>query len=204
MRKYIRKYAIGYTVGDITVERFEPSRGYYHMVCKCGKELRGSASFVTTKVNTYNKHSYTGCQLCWNKYLATRVEYNSDEYFHDIYKRYTRRGRDLNIEFALTKEQCTQLFKSPCYYCGELPKIRSLAITKLKNKLIESNGIDRLQSNLGYTVENTVACCKSCNYAKHILNYDQFIDKVKKIYSIHVQRLERELVDPSGSKRKTP
>lgn len=43
----------------------------------------------------------------------------------------------------------------PCYYCGELR---------------EYNGIDRIDSNIGYEDNNIVPCCEICNKMKS--NYD--------------------------------
>lgn len=44
------------------------------------------------------------------------------------------------------------------------------------------NGIDRVDSNKGYHIDNCVPCCTSCNYAKHKLSQKEFYDKIKKIY----------------------
>ena len=64
---------------------------------------------------------------------------------------------DLNDECALT------LFSSPCHYC---------------NKLIGSNGIDRVDSNKCYKDGNVVPCCSACNYMKGIYSIQKFIDIV--------------------------
>ena len=57
------------------------------------------------------------------------------------------------LEFTLSAEQCHALFNSACYYCGFQQKHRF-------------NGIDRVDKQMGYTVGNSVACCKWCNRAK--------------------------------------
>lgn len=36
------------------------------------------------------------------------------------------------------------------------------------------NGIDRVDSSIGYTIQNSVPCCKICNYAKHNLTLEEF------------------------------
>jgi hypothetical protein len=37
-----------------------------------------------------------------------------------------------------------------------------------------SSGLDRLDSNLGHTYSNVVACCKRCNWAKRTMSVDEF------------------------------
>ena len=43
------------------------------------------------------------------------------------------------------------------------------------------NGIDRLDSNVCYTVENCRPCCKDCNYMKGTYDPRTFIERAKKI-----------------------
>lgn len=43
------------------------------------------------------------------------------------------------------------------------------------------NGIDRIDNAKGYTIENSVTCCKRCNFAKRNMSYDEFISWGKKL-----------------------
>ena len=58
-----------------------------------------------------------------------------------------RRG----IEFHLTEEQFESFWQKPCEYCGAE---------------IETIGLDRLDSDGHYTIDNVVSCCWSCNKSK--------------------------------------
>jgi len=52
-------------------------------------------------------------------------------------------------------------------------------------KIIEPlkvNGVDRINSNIGYEINNVVSCCSKCNYAKHMMNKKEFLNWVEKIY----------------------
>lgn len=60
-----------------------------------------------------------------------------------------------NLCFDLSEERCEELFNQPCYYCGYIS--RTL------------NGIDRVNSDIGYSEDNVVACCKACNMMKGAL-----------------------------------
>lgn len=73
-----------------------------------------------------------------------------------IYQSYKRGAKRRNYIFELTQSDFEKLIKSPCYYCGEAPK--------------KYNGIDRFNSQLGYTISNCVPCCEQCNFMKR--DYD--------------------------------
>jgi hypothetical protein len=47
---------------------------------------------------------------------------------------------------------------------------------------IKCSGIDRVDSNKGYTIDNCVPCCKTCNLAKAELSQRDFLDWVRKVY----------------------
>ena len=59
------------------------------------------------------------------------------------------------------------------------------------------NGIDRIDSSKGYSVDNCVPCCAKCNYAKHDLSIDDFKNHIEKIYK-HLF-LESSTTIPAGS-----
>ncbi len=70
--------------------------------------------------------------------------------------------------FELTDEQAFALFAQDCHYCGGLP--------------VPLNGIDRIDSSVGYTVSNTVPCCTDCNYGKGDLAQRSFLSWVERVY----------------------
>jgi len=69
-------------------------------------------------------------------------------------------------DFQLNFEEFTSLVKNPCYYC------------KYK-KEGETNGIDRVNNDLGYTKENCVTACWKCNRMKHFYHPEFFLSKCK-------------------------
>jgi len=69
---------------------------------------------------------------------------------------------------SITKEQAVTMYQQPCFYCNIDPGNAS------KSKL---NGIDRIDSNLGYIAGNVVPCCPVCNIMKKNLNVELFIAK---------------------------
>lgn len=71
------------------------------------------------------------------------------------------------LDFELTLERIAELQDTPCHYCGQAGP----------------NGIDRLDNEDGYTVLNSVACCKTCNKMKYTYTPEAFVVKCRQIAS---------------------
>jgi hypothetical protein len=67
--------------------------------------------------------------------------------------------------FTLSQEDFEKLVIQPCYYCGFYSMHRFV-------------GIDRIDNNKGYIVENCVPSCKMCNLIKNADHPNAFLDKV--------------------------
>jgi len=85
------------------------------------------------------------------------------------YKAYTTRAERKELSFELTRETFDNIRDDVCLYC------------KKENTKTHSNGIDRSDNTLGYTSENSVACCGECNYMKGALHQSEFVKLCKKI-----------------------
>ena len=101
--------------------------------------------------------------------------------YHSIKKR----SKHLGFKEVINFDVFRKIVKSPCVYCGlEYSK----EIVDKNNKkvkpphILKCNGIDRVDSSLGYMEENSVSCCKYCNFAKHTMSRDDFLKWVKKVY----------------------
>lgn len=70
-----------------------------------------------------------------------------------------------NINFELNSFQCAEIITSNCIYCNIKPDI-------INGKY---HGADRIDSKLGYTIDNCVPCCTYCNYGKNNLSLDDFL-----------------------------
>lgn len=82
----------------------------------------------------------------------------------DKFQTYKRDAAYKSRVFELTLEECEVLFCDKCYYCGESSDIN-----------VKLNGIDRKNNDIGYTKENTVSSCETCNMIKGEHNDDTFI-----------------------------
>jgi hypothetical protein len=85
----------------------------------------------------------------------------------------------------LTDDELHSLITSNCHYCGALPS-NAMKDTRNKDKTpFIYNGIDRVDNTLGYTLLNSVSCCKRCNIAKNDMTYNDFINLCKRIANKH-------------------
>nr|QYA18426.1 restriction endonuclease HNH [Clandestinovirus] len=73
------------------------------------------------------------------------------------------------IQMSLSQDECCDIFKSHCHYCGKQPSIEC------------PSGIDRKDSDGHYTIDNVVPSCWPCNHMKSDIPYDHFIEKCNEI-----------------------
>lgn len=92
---------------------------------------------------------------------------------HERYKVYYSRAQSKNCEFEFTEEEFDKFTKQPCFYCG------GYSISKQYQD--QFCGIDRVDSNKGYSKDNCVPCCFSCNVMKMNLDVYDFLDRVELI-----------------------
>ena len=77
--------------------------------------------------------------------------------------------RDIDVSVDDVDEMQTKLSMA-CEYCGFTPTDEE-----------SLNGLDRVDSALGYTNANTVSCCATCNAMKGPLDVDVFVTNVRSI-----------------------
>lgn len=103
---------------------------------------------------------------------------------------YLRSARDKNLDFEISTEEFDKLVKEPCHYCDVIQE-RGF------------NGIDRLDSTVGYTMDNYVSCCSMCNYMKCSLPVDVFLKRIEHILTynnkIHGRYFPEEFCDTDAA-----
>jgi hypothetical protein len=107
-----------------------------------------------------------------NHYTRTREEQakyykNHWQTLQGKYGQYRKRSLAKGFSFELTVQQFSQYWQQPCFYCGS--EIRTI-------------GIDRVDNDLGYEEGNILPCCTSCNSAKGVRSFDDFMDYLKKLH----------------------
>lgn len=183
-----REQLIGKKFNKLTVESMylnapKVNLVKYKCVCDCGK-----SRIVLHNNLVYNKTKSCGClrnQITADynkKWFRKTPGYSSSL---NLFKCYKKRARKIKVEFALLFEDFLKLTKLNCYYCESPPynkhKISSKDKEWEKLNTYIYNGLDRIDSDLGYVINNVVPCCKICNTAKMDHPQDQFIEWLNRI-----------------------
>lgn len=130
----------------------------WRCICDCGKEKITSGRSL--------RGGHTKSCGCLHTLPAGQADFNS------LYRRYITKARKRGLFFELTKEDFSFLTKMNCFYCGIEPaQVRS---SRTSNGEYIYNGIDRIDSSKGYTMDNVVACCKVCNVMKNAMTVSKF------------------------------
>ena len=151
------------------------SRGIILWKCSCSC---GNIKVVSGSKLTIGNTRSCGCYR--KEFQAGRHALPDGEAsFNDLYIAYRNRARNKNIQFSLTKDDMRKITKQKCFYCGREP------FREYKSKISSYiyNGIDRMDNSMGYTIDNSVPCCKECNTAKSVLTVDEFVDLISRIYN---------------------
>lgn len=131
------------------------------------------------KHTTYNLFN-TGC-------IAHPIEGRSDKNIVEriiqrVYTQYKNGAKGRHIDFLLTKDDIKNIIFQPCIYCGFDGSNMEI---KTKQINVKYNGIDRIDSSIGYKRGNIVPCCGICNRAKHNYTLDEwtkYLDELTKYY----------------------
>ena len=99
---------------------------------------------------------------------------------HQVIERYKLGARTRNLPYELTIEKFVNLSKQPCFYCGAEPS--NVRWQKDSKGTFIYNGLDRINNDLGYILNNVVPCCIICNKAKATMTQEVFLLWVKRIY----------------------
>jgi hypothetical protein len=95
-----------------------------------------------------------------------------------ILSKYKKWARHRNHSWELSDDLFFGLTQKNCFYCGDPPSKQYLA--RHYGAFIY-NGVDRCDNTKGYTPNNCVSCCNTCNLAKRKLSIKDFIQHIRKI-----------------------
>lgn len=85
------------------------------------------------------------------------------------------------LEFSLTLDELKNLWdkqKGKCYYTGI-----EMHYT-YNNSSPKQMSLDRINSGIGYIIDNVVLCCQSINYAKHDYPLEEFKSFLNELYTL--------------------
>ena len=101
--------------------------------------------------------------------------------FNSLVCRMQRSAKQRGYSWQLTKDQVRKLTSKPCYYCGIEPAQRGISAAGHNGTYIY-NGLDRIDNEHGYEIDNVVPCCGTCNLAKRARTQNEFLAWISRVY----------------------
>ena len=154
-------------------------RVYWKCKCECGNKVS-----VFSRHLIYKKHTRS-CG-CLQKSIASKKGKlkklpDKEGIRRQIFGSYKLRARKKKINFNLTRTDFDLMVSKPCFYCGQLPS-NSQPNRVDNTDILCYSGIDRINSSVGYEIDNIVPCCATCNRAKSNMSVELFDEWIKKLY----------------------
>lgn len=173
------KNLIGETIGELKVISRQKTRGgKYLCECSCGVQKEISTNLLVSK-----KNISCGCKRFSGK--TPQGDRKELVLRHIFLHKYMKRHKKIspNTKSDLSFGDFMILTKQNCDYCDSPPSNEATDILT-KNK-IPYQGIDRIDSKIGYVKSNCVPCCCFCNSFKSNLSRSEFLLKIKQIMNHH-------------------
>jgi predicted SprT family Zn-dependent metalloprotease len=168
--------SIGSTFGRLTVtgvhKRDRQGLYHYHCQCECGKT-------TSARANNLTDGNTSSCGCARGRRGTNPRRGSADSAIDYIIIAYKRSALQHGRAWALTREQVVVLIAATCHYCGMPPA----TVKPTRQGPFLWNGIDRLHNDQGYTPENSVTCCRTCNVAKNIMSIEVFAQWVQLLAS---------------------
>lgn len=164
-----------------------PIKYQYYYIFKC----IGSNCTKEIKIQQGAIKSRTGkCMKCSHKGEPYKFIYN------ELLKTLKRRNKHQEDDLISFKEFLEIINTKKCHYCGENVNYNKHTRDNSGNHLSRAYQLDRKDNEIGYTKDNLVVCCWTCNRLKsNEFSYDEFMKlspilkkiklKRKKMISIH-------------------
>ncbi len=175
---------LGEKIGNFTLKSTElvGKNKVWDCICPCGNVKR------FWKFSAISRAKTCGCGID-----SVGLSAKQSRSMKSRMNSYKGGAKSRNLEWLLSYDDFVKISTKPCYYCGigpfkwdcmtNSPSLkRDSPNVNPKDYEIHFTGIDRYDSKLGYTIENSVPCCKNCNRAKSDLSFEDFKLHIKKIY----------------------
>lgn len=106
------------------------------------------------------------------------------------YLRMQSNAKIRNLAWDFNLDTWLEIVTQTCFYCGAKPKPYMPNGQRSRYGLFLCNGLDRIDNNKGYTADNVVPCCGTCNGMKSDATQQEFIDRCCRIANEHCAKRE--------------
>lgn len=165
----------GMVIGKLTVlseHRVEGEDAIWKVHCECGTEKWVNVAKVLYHFKQLGAAS-CGCSRIKYELPAARLRWQA----------YKSGAKKRKIDFDLSFDDFMLITAQVCSYCGSEPHHKKISRRKhLQGIDFIYTGIDRVDSSKGYTKDNCVPCCLTCNRAKNDMNVTEFYKWVRRVH----------------------
>lgn len=185
------KHYLGYKFGALTVlsvsKNTNKNGSIIDCVCECGGHVKTTLASLRKSVNPD-----CGCRVGTPDLIRFTLGMDGTRSYYTLLNNlrldYIASARHRKFEFTLDPPEFYKLVLSDCLYCGRPPQ----RLYKKRRTIGEVmvNGLDRVDSGIGYVDGNVVPACKECNYMKLNTSLNHFLLRCVTIAERHLARLE--------------
>lgn len=166
---------------------------YWLCRCDCGTEREITLGNVKAHVK---RGGDVGCGCFKQEWVIGHTLPNSQALKNRLLKAYKASAKKRNLDWEIEDNFFFKLITEDCHYCGIVP-----ATLKQRNgQTLMYNGIDRKDNIVGYTAANIVSCCKTCNYLKKAVPYEEFVVYLNRVAAFRASLELKDRVKSWGSK----
>lgn len=191
-KRFGRLVAVSYEY--VSYRKGSPKRWYWKCKCDCGNFCYKTAHDL---LNT-GTHECPGCSVRTKRFKQILPENGAA--WNQAYTTVRHNAKVRDYSFELTMEQFQALCKKPCYYCGADPSMPMFSGRDKSKPVAFRNGVDRFDNTKGYTVDNCVPCCFSCNQMKSSYSYNDWLKTMRNILE-HCEKRSTTISKESTLKR---
>jgi len=153
---------------------------YWHCRCDCGNE-----TIVRSTCLRGGHTKSCGCLQEERRWEALALP-EGVAAFNSMVSNIQHGAKARQLEWNLTDEQVAYLTKQQCYYCGAEPS--QVSHPAKCNGVYVYNGLDRIDNDKGYMIDNVVPCCIKCNRAKRTMTLGEFESWIVRVYEQLMER----------------
>jgi hypothetical protein len=167
-------------------------RGWSKVHCRLCKKNKWMRNNILKRERTTSCGCVSRDSKTWKIKKQRNMTWQLDKgesAFNNLFSQYAHSAKKRNLSFELSKIEFKQLTKKPCYYCGREPHRIIKGQGKTSGDYVY-NGLDRVNNDIGYNIDNIVSCCFDCNSGKRTLSQQDFFAHIKRIYDLHYEKMQ--------------